>query len=78
MRDVIALDDEAGDGRPLLEQVVRSGTRVISRQPLTATRARAQELIAELPESLRNLDGANPYPLDISPRLEQLRLRTDV
>ena len=78
VRDVIALDDEAGDGRPLLEQVVRSGTRVISRQPLTATRARAQELIAELPESLRNLDGANPYPVDISPRLEQLRLRTDV
>ena len=75
-RDVIGLDDEAGDGRRLLEQVVRRGTRVIPNQPLAAIRARAQELIAELPESLRELDAENIYPIDVSPRLRQLRDQT--
>jgi nicotinate phosphoribosyltransferase len=72
-RDVIGLDDEAVDGRPLLEQVVRGGTRVIPRQPLGAIRAHAQELIAELPESLRDLDAEDTYPIDVGPRLKQLR-----
>jgi nicotinate phosphoribosyltransferase len=75
-RDVIALDDEVADGRPLLEQVVRGGTRVITRQPLDAIRAHARELIAELPESLRELDAENTYPIDVSPGLKELRDRS--
>ena len=70
---MIAFDDETGDGRPLLEQVVTGGVRVTPRRPLADVRARAQELIGELPESLRQLDAAPAYPVEPSDRLDRAR-----
>ena len=78
VRDVIALDDEAGHGRPLLEQVVSGGARVVPRQTLAAIRARARDLIAELPEPLRDLEAEASYPVLVSSRLDQLRGQTEV
>jgi nicotinate phosphoribosyltransferase len=72
VRDVIALDDESGVGRPLLEQVMANGRRVTPRVPLAEIRQRAQRLIAELPESLHRLDEETAYPVEFSPRLQQL------
>ena len=77
-RDVIALDDEAGHGRPLLEQVVSGGARVVPQQTLAAIRARARDLIAELPEPLRHLEAEASYPVLVSSRLDQLRGQTHV
>lgn len=73
VRDLIAFDDETDDGRPLLEQVVTGGVRVTPRRPLADVRARAQALIGELPESLRQLDAAPAYPVEPSDRLDRAR-----
>ena len=77
-RDVIALDDETSHGRPLLEQVVTGGARVVPRQTLAAIRGRAHDRIAELPEPLRDLEAEVSYPVLVSPRLDQLRGQTQV
>jgi nicotinate phosphoribosyltransferase len=73
VRDVIALDDESGAGRPLLEQVMANGRRVLPSAPLADVRQRAQGLIAELPAALHRLDAETAYRVDISTRLQQLQ-----
>ena len=78
VRDVIALDDESGAGRPLLERVMAKGCRVLPRVPLAEVRQHAERLIAELPESLHRLDEETAYPVEVSTRLQQLRGQTQV
>src|SRR5262249_56734311 len=60
-RDVIACDDEALDGRPLLTQVMSEGRRVSTPEPLERIRERARRELAALPEQSRSLAPA-PRP----------------
>jgi nicotinate phosphoribosyltransferase len=69
VRDVIAMEDEEVDGRPLLEKVVEKGVRITPRQPLSEVRAGAQQLIGELPAALRRIDAEPAYEVVASERL---------
>ncbi|MDE2718538.1 MAG: nicotinate phosphoribosyltransferase [Chloroflexota bacterium] len=69
--DTIARDGEDLPGRPLLQQAMRDGKRLVSPiRDLDETRRYAAEQIARLPDAVRNLPEADPpYPVEISPHL---------
>jgi len=69
--DIIARNDEDLPGRPLLDQVMRDGRRLIPpTNDLDETRRYAAEQIARLPQSVRDLPEADPpYSVEISPHL---------
>ena len=69
--DTIARAGEDLPGRPLLEQVMRDGRRLVSpTRDLGDTRRYAAEQIARLPEAVQSLPEAHPpYPVEISPEL---------
>lgn len=75
--DVLALADDAAPGTPLLEPVVRAGRALHAMPPLEAVRDRARAELGRLPEALRSLDEAAPYPVDVAPSLRQLARRID-
>jgi len=72
--DVLGLDDEVVEGgRPLLQQVMVDGKRVVDREPLTALRDRCRATVASLPARLRALDPDGPaYDVRTSPGLDAL------
>lgn len=71
--DVIALEDEeVAGGRPLLEPVMAGGRRTRPDESLGEVRERCARAIAQLPESLRSLEGGEAYPVSASQRLEAL------
>lgn len=72
-RDVIALHDEpAIGGHPLLRPFMRDGRRVGHPEPLSDARERCRAAVAALPERLRRLEDAAPYPVERSPALAEL------
>ncbi len=75
-RDVVALEDEAVEGRPLLRKVMERG-RALSLPPLTAIREHARQRLEALPERLRQIDplpeGASPlWEVTPSPGIQKL------
>lgn len=70
--DVIALEGETADGEPLLVPVMRAGRRTSAAEPLAVSRARAAAQLEQLPEALRSLDSAPPYPVVFSTGLRKL------
>jgi nicotinate phosphoribosyltransferase len=77
-RDVLGLaDEEAGDGTPLLVPVMRDGRRVGEAESLDAVRNRIALGLEALPEPLRALDPAPPYPVEVSERLRALAREVD-
>jgi nicotinate phosphoribosyltransferase len=75
--DEIALEEEKVAGRPLLEEVMSGGRRSRPSQPLTALRARCSHSLAGLPDELRSLQPADPYPVTRSPGLSALVKRME-
>ncbi len=75
VRDILALADEAGPGRPLIRQVMKDGARTAGgKEPLAEARARARREIDRLPERLRALAPAeSAYPVWVSDELEAYR-----
>jgi len=72
--DLVACHDEAGSGRPLLTQAMRSGRRARPAPSLEAIRALARVERDRLPQRLVALEPAEPpYRVDISPRLAAAR-----
>lgn len=70
--DVLTLATETLRGTPLLVPVMRAG-RLLARHPaLRAIREHARTELAQLPEPLRSLDDAEPYPVEIAPPLRTL------
>jgi nicotinate phosphoribosyltransferase len=75
VEDLIACRDEAAPGaawEPLLEPVMRGGTRLM-RPSLTEIRDRHRREIESMPASLMPLDGATPYPVHLSEKLQTLQ-----
>lgn len=70
-RDVIGFDDEDGPAGalPLLQPVMRDGARVEGPLRLEDVRAYRAEMVAMLPESLRQLDASQAYPVERTPGL---------
>jgi nicotinate phosphoribosyltransferase len=73
-RDLVALDEEVWDGRPLLRKVVADGERLIPPLDLSARRAAVREALFSLPSRLMDLSPAEDpsYPVDHSPALTEL------
>jgi len=73
--DTLGLADEDHPGEPLLVPVMRGGQRTeAGRETLAASRRRAGDEVARLPERLRRLEPADPsYPVGISERLREER-----
>lgn len=77
--DLVALRGEAvrGRGEPLLQPVMRGGRRLAPAEPLAALRAHAAAELARLPEALRAIAPAAPYPVEISAGLRALAAELD-
>jgi nicotinate phosphoribosyltransferase len=75
IRDVVGLSDEDLAGNPLLVPVMLEGERLPGLEgDLRAARQRAAKDLQELPEAMRRLvSGLDPYPVDVSDRLQALR-----
>jgi nicotinate phosphoribosyltransferase len=69
--DVLALENERVDGKPLLEKVVENGKRIKPRRSLSEIRTYSLEEVAKLPLSAREL-CAVPYGFEVSPGLSGL------
>jgi nicotinate phosphoribosyltransferase len=70
--DVVALDGDDAPGTALLEPVLRGGRRVGPAPSLGALRERARAQLAMLPEALRRLAPAAPYPVTVSASVRAL------
>ncbi len=76
--DCVALADEAMDGEPLLQEVMRDGRRIRDLPTLSASREFCRQQVAQLPSELRQLEhGECSYPVRISPRVEALAHELD-
>ncbi len=69
--------DDPQEGKPLLQPVMRKGKRLAPLPSLTESRKRAADELARLPERLRRLDEAPPYPVRIAPNLQKLAQAVD-
>ena len=74
--DVIALRDETlPDAEPLLEQVMTNGVPCRKAPGLDQARRRLAQDLARLPDRHKSLTGPARYPVNVSPRLEELSAR---
>lgn len=75
-RDVIVRSGECGRGEALLRPIILGGELVEPLPTLEQARTRAAECLAKLPEPLRSLDAAEPWPVIYSKELRELIERT--
>lgn len=75
--DLVAREDEAGPGEPLLRPVMRAGIRVAPAPTLAEIRAHARAQLARLPAHLAALGDDPPYPVEVSPGLRALAEEAD-
>jgi nicotinate phosphoribosyltransferase len=71
-RDVIARSGECGKGEALLRPILLGGRLIEPLPTLEQARTRAAEMIARLPEHLRQLEMAEPWPVIESRELREL------
>lgn len=77
VRDRLGLVEERQEGEPLLVPVLRGGRRTGPLPKLDEARARCAAGLAALPEALRRLDSAPPYPVETTPALRTLARACD-
>ncbi len=75
--DVLGLEDAPQPGEPLLVQVMENGRRIQVPEPLAIARDRVRAQLAALPPTLRELQPALPYPVEVAPALRALAARLD-
>ena len=71
-RDVLARSGECGRGEALLRPVLLGGRLIEPLPTLEQARCRAAESLARLPQALRELEVAEPWPMVQSPELRAL------
>lgn len=71
-RDVLARSGECGRGEALLRPVLLGGRLIEPLPTLEDARCRAAESLARLPQPLRELEVAEPWPMVQSPELQAL------
>lgn len=72
VRDVIGLESERLAGTPLLKKVVAKGKIVYRLPSLQELQRAVAKQLTLLPDRLRDINREYPYPVTISPRLQQL------
>ncbi len=70
--DLLTTVDEPASGEPLLRPMMRAGSRLEAAPALAALRRHAAAQVAALPDALRGLDPAAPYPVTVADRLRAL------
>jgi nicotinate phosphoribosyltransferase len=75
--DVLSVEDDAQQGEPLIELVMQGGKRLKPAPTLAEIRARAARELERLPESLRRLEPAASYPVEVSDALRRLAVEVD-
>ena len=75
-RDLVSLAVERYQGEPLLRLVMRGGRRLPDLPDLTASRARAADQLARLPQPLARLE-THHYPVEIGVLLRELAAALD-
>ncbi|MBI4481634.1 MAG: nicotinate phosphoribosyltransferase [Acidobacteria bacterium] len=75
VRDILALADEQAPrgGQPLLEQCMEGGVPVGNRGDVHATRRYVADQLGRLPGAYQRLYNAETYPVQKSPKLEEVR-----
>jgi len=71
-KDIIALVNEKVKGEPLLTKVMEKGKITYDLPSLDETRAAAAENLSKLPAKHKKLTSAQPYPVELSQKLENL------
>ena len=77
LADLVTLDHEAGEGKPLLQPVMVAGQRVGALPSLSDARRRVSDQLLELPEALKHLESGPAYPVRVSEALQVLARQTD-
>jgi nicotinate phosphoribosyltransferase len=75
--DVLTVEGDVHDGTPMIRPVMRGGRRLAPPESLVEARGRAIKELERLPEHLRRLEVAPPYPVTVAPALRALAARTD-
>lgn len=75
--DTLCLESEGYTGEPLLRLVMKGGKRTEHLPGLAEARQLCAQDLARLPESLKGLDSAPPYPVTISRGLRELAAAVD-
>ncbi|HUL96773.1 MAG TPA: nicotinate phosphoribosyltransferase [Usitatibacter sp.] len=75
--DTLTLADDHGAGAPLVVPVMRGGEPIEPRISLEEARDYARSEMMRLPDALRALGPAPPYPVEVSHELQQLAAQID-
>ena len=75
--DHLAMEDESHLGEPLLKPCMQNGKRLRPPTPIEQLRVHASQQLDQLPEALRSLDPAPPYPVHVSQKIRDLADRLD-
>ena len=70
--DIVAAHDDVHPGEPKLQPFMKGGRRTAVAEPLVKTRERTRAQLAALPQSLRGLDKADAFPVEIAESLRRL------
>ena len=76
-QDTITVEGDTLPGRPLLRQVMEGGRRLAPSPSILEIRDRTRLALSELPDTLGQLDQAEPYEVRISGALERLAQQVD-
>ncbi|PIG92012.1 nicotinate phosphoribosyltransferase [Gloeocapsopsis sp. IPPAS B-1203] len=75
IKDCLGLVSET-DAQPLLQLVMQQGKRIHLPESITQIRDRTAKSVASLPDFVKQLDHPTPFPVEISPALQQLTEKT--
>lgn len=75
--DILTLESDQQEGRPLVRQVMRGGRRIAPPERLADIRERVRSELARLPLPLKALEPAPAYEVRISPALRELARKVD-
>lgn len=75
--DILSVEGDRQDGRPLIEPVMRQGKRLDPPEALREIRTRAARGLASLPEPLRHLEPGGSYTIEVADALRSLAETVD-
>jgi len=75
--DTLSTEDDRHEGDILIHPVMSSGRRIAPQPSLKDVRERARRELERLPLELRTTRASVPYPVQISPGLQQLAIISD-
>lgn len=75
--DIIGLEDEDSGGTPLLGPVMKKGDICADLPDVEEIQRKTLEALSHLPQGLKELRGTAVYPVNKSPRLEELKRLTE-